>query len=398
MAISYMVWKELPEIDIVYHHNPDNCIEVDGISYPKAYIVGHGDKKAMESARSWAFGWGYHENGPSLKVVTTQNDGFAIRIAKAADNSFNSGKLSFWMCVFEKDGVEPFATGINSELLCLLITQSTLVNGCIQGEKVFFARCNGQLGILHEHMHAYQEYKKVIDRKKSVATGKTTKWQLGNVYGTVTRRDVMMGNLVMPLKRVKQFDIFQRTTIYTLDFNSKPMKIFGSEETGQRTYSLGLSLENGDGPDKLDAFEACLAEGLQNPQDKCPSRHCEGPAAFATDSHEQKLITALDKICTLTRTRLQMKVQRSDTIFYDITNWVRLTAFHLALCELSRECGLDALDKLEEAIQRYIADTEPTRFFPCELVHDGITEQFEDMFAVIARIVELARAHYGSQS
>ena len=51
----------------------------------------------------------------------------------------------------EKNGIKPFAVGINADILCDLILE-TVMNKGKTDEKVFFARKNGQLGVLHENM------------------------------------------------------------------------------------------------------------------------------------------------------------------------------------------------------------------------------------------------------
>lgn len=396
---SDMIWKELTDIDIVYSDVPGDRIEVDGVSYPKAYVVSHGDEKMMESALSWA-----HFRSPSNpKVVTTKNDGFTFRIARSASSSYRSGKLSFWMCILEKDGIEPFATGINSDLLYLLIMQSTLTNGALLEDKVFFARCNGQLGVLHSQMDAYCEYQRVQSLRESVAKNKTTRWEPGNVYATVTRRDVMMGDLVMPLCRrdvrfgeacYDPYDPWAptpRTFVYALDFDAKPMKIFAPEQTLDSARICGARIGSGNGPNQLDDFEMCLAYGLRDPHESCPSRHCEGPAPFAADDHGAKVRGALEKICALVRDELSAKDQYQPD---DWVDWVDLAAYHLMLCELSPRIGLDALGTLRGAMQTATKGKTQANF-TYELVYGSTTEKLATHISMIDRIIELAQAHYG---
>ena len=386
-----MIWKELTDIDIVYHTDTGNTIKVDGTAYPKAYVVGHDDKQMMDVALSWAQTW----RSSDPKIVTTKNDGFTFRIAKAANSSYRSGKLSFWMCVFEKEGIEPFVAGINSDLLYLLIMQSTLVRGSLGNTKVFFARCNGQLGVLHEQMDAYREFQEVRDKRKSLAQGKTTKWQVGYVYDTLTRRDVMLGEMVMPLQSVPK-----EAYAYKLDFDAKPMKLFAPEDSCMRnTYAMGMRIPHGDGPDQLDDFETCLMDALHSPQRKCPSRHCDGPASFDVDNYVQRRISTLKKVCAMARDHVSPTSGEDEC-------WIDIAAHHIMLCEASPQIGLDALDKLEVIVDasakrakstmaNMTPFTRPMRLH-CryKMIHDGRTEEFAFQLDVARRCIELARAHY----
>ena len=186
-------WKELKEIEIVYEAHTWHDCEVDGKIYPKAYIVESGNKKQLQSAISWA--------GGDKNIVRTENKDFTFRIINAAGNSYQGGKLSFWMCLMEKPGVPPFLVGINADLLSYLIVQSSFKNGILQDKTVFFARCSGQLGVLHEGMKEYSDFIATQQLKAKVEQSKTTKWQPGYIYETQRTRDVCLGYVKMPLQR-----------------------------------------------------------------------------------------------------------------------------------------------------------------------------------------------------
>lgn len=397
--MSKATWKQIDTIDIVYQSNRLFGVELDGVTYRKAYIVTHGDKAMMESAVSWA-GPELSETGELLdippKTVTTANEGFTFRIAQAANTSFNSGKLSFWMCVFEKDGIEPFAAGINAELLYLLIMQSTLVEGRLLKNKVFFVRRDGQLGALHDKMPAYQEFKAACSTRDSMARNKTSKWQPGNIYATVTLRDVMFADMVMPLRfheRIWNNRILHggttATDIYILDFDASPIKLFGHTDNWA-AYACGISLKRGDQDDQLDEFEEALVyamfQSMRDQRKKCPSRHCEGPAPFANRVNKSGLTDALDKICILV-----LNAFMANTNFR--RDWAELLSYNLILCEWSPERGLAALDRLDAAISTSKHPHFPENF----VLRSGNTEQEFKSEEMVRYIIREAKSHYASR-
>ena len=184
-------WNFSPEIQIVY--SVYGSISHNGKTYPKAYIVKKDDKKSLDSAVAWATESRYYKTTVVPKIVETTNEGFSMQIAAAPGNSSQSGKLAFWMCCFEKPGVEPFATGINSELLALVILQSVLDHGKLN-ETVCFARNSSQLGVLHTNMPEYTQMQNDMNAKAQMKAKKKTKnWRTGYTYSTATQSDIMMG-------------------------------------------------------------------------------------------------------------------------------------------------------------------------------------------------------------
>ena len=215
--MEYAGWKQLDKIDIVYSVN--STVEHKGKTYKKAYIVESGNTKAHEksltSAKTWACGYSRDKLEPT--IVQTENKDFSFQIISAAGKSWSQGgKLSFWMCIVEKKGIEPFAVGINADILCDLILESTMYNGGTK-EKVFFARKNGQLGVLHENMPSYKELLKDQEIKKNINKGKTSKWKIGYSYKTLTQEDIMYGYF-KPIVSTNRKDDY---ILYTLDFNTK---------------------------------------------------------------------------------------------------------------------------------------------------------------------------------
>ncbi len=193
--MEYSGWKQIGDISIIY--STDDYMEYDGKKYPKAYVAEAKNKKAIESGVRWAESYEYSNDYKTKTrreptIVETDNKDFSFQIISAAGNSWQGGKLSFWMCLMEKKGIKPFAVGINADILCDLILE-TVMNKGKTDEKVFFARKNGQLGVLHKNMPSYQELLKDEQLKKDVAKKKTTKWRIGYKYQTLTTSDIMFG-------------------------------------------------------------------------------------------------------------------------------------------------------------------------------------------------------------
>lgn len=189
---DYHYWKKVDQVGLVISNNNWNgsFVGPDGQTYPKAYLVDPEDKKQVEAARNWA----KNHNDPTIpEMIVLDNEGFTIQIADAANGSSQGGKLSFWTCLVSKEDVGPYAIGINSDLLCDLIIHSNMQEGKCS-VPVSFARKNGQVGVLHPGMPAYEEMMADMERKNSMNSGKTSKWIPGSVYETATKRELYLGN------------------------------------------------------------------------------------------------------------------------------------------------------------------------------------------------------------
>ena len=271
MSDNYNGWKKLDKIVIVY--SADRTVKVDDKEYPLAYIVEDGNKKQLESALWWGECRRYnHGTGEtekfSPKFVTDDNSGFLLRILSAADDSSRGGKLSFWNCLMEKDGVESFVVGINADLLCDMIIETTLVNGKTNRD-VFFARKRGQLGILHSDMSTYKDMIADDDRKKSLNKKKTTKWRIGYEYDTLNCSDVFLGWFSNPLS--VEFDGYfsRHDTLNTfIDFLDKNHPV----------YDVYKGISKFD-----DMVVSCLSYNTHSDSCKCPYRQ-EGQKIFNVDN------------------------------------------------------------------------------------------------------------------
>lgn len=208
MSKEYQGWKLFDNVIIVksaYKSHKYDC--------QQGYIVEPGNKKQLESAKNWGGRKVYHkddegnylrdEDGNCVityedaEVIETSNEGFRLTLLDCAGGSSQGGKLSFWNCLIEKDG-DKYIVGINSELLLELMLQSTFTDGVCDKE-LCFARKSGNVGMIHTKMTQYQDALKDMQIKKKVNTKKTTKWQIGNNYVTLTNNDVYFGMVFQPI-------------------------------------------------------------------------------------------------------------------------------------------------------------------------------------------------------
>lgn len=161
----------------------------------QAYMVDPTNKRQLESARKWGT---YTKSNPELfgqitivepDEIYTDNSGFKLTIMESADNSSQGGKLSFWNCVIEKEPDLKVMIGINQDGLLSLIKQSTIVNGTVTNP-VSLARGINTVSAVHPEM---SEWAESIKPKKNVP--KTTKWEIGREYKSISTRMVYMGKI-----------------------------------------------------------------------------------------------------------------------------------------------------------------------------------------------------------
>ena len=169
----------------------------------QGYIVDSKNKKQLENAERWAETVRYEYNkelGRSEAVETVKgtvdtfdNDGFEIELLESADGSSQGGKLSFWNCKISKDG-KTWIVGINADLLLRALCSCTWEKGkCL--EPVMFARCKGGVGVLTKSSPEYQQAQADMQTKATLSKGKTTKYQLGHTYETITESDIYFGKI-----------------------------------------------------------------------------------------------------------------------------------------------------------------------------------------------------------
>jgi hypothetical protein len=191
--MAYKNWKLMEKLDVAVRGNEK------GSRYDfNGYIVEHGDKDALKKAEDWARITPYDYDKKQYKksieptVHTFDNEGFTATILDSAGGSSQGGRLSFWRCKVEKDGVE-FTIGVNDAILADLIKNSDISNGKIK-QKLMFARKGGQPGLIHEGMEAYADATADMKHKADMKSmKKTSKWELGGVYSSITKTDICLG-------------------------------------------------------------------------------------------------------------------------------------------------------------------------------------------------------------
>lgn len=226
MSQTYNYWKLMDEVTVAIRKEEN----YGGFS---GYVVESTNKEAVESAISWAEYTPYdretREYLPKVDpdVHTFKNEGFTATILDSAGGSSQGGRLSFWSCKVEKDGVE-FVIGVNDAILADLIRSSTIIDGVVQ-EKVMFARRSGQPGLVHEKMKSYKEALADTEKRASIkAAKKTTKWELGGVYSSITQSDICLGEVWDTMETVQETvneGYWSQRTVEKLVKRKEPVKV-----------------------------------------------------------------------------------------------------------------------------------------------------------------------------
>ena len=195
------------------------------------YLFEVGDKNGQERAEEWARR--YDNKWDKDKETITyepdvhifDNEAFTVTILDSAGGSSQGGRLSFWKCRVEKDGVQ-FVVGVNDGILADLIRHSDIKDGTVQ-QKVMFARQGGQPGFIHKDMEAYEEAVADMKKKAEMKTAKkTSKWEIGGVYSTLTQKSICIGELWDHYEEVAESDNswhYRRST--KLVKREKPVKV-----------------------------------------------------------------------------------------------------------------------------------------------------------------------------
>jgi hypothetical protein len=182
-------------------------------TYRQAYVVDPKNKSQLKSAIKWGTleSLKVDENGEVLRdengvaiynvvepeVITVENKGFKLSLLNSAENSYRGGKLSFWNCLIKGDNIPDCAIGISSDILLNILVQNKFNYGSCDKE-LMFARCNGGLGMLNDNMVEYKDALKDMESKAISNSHKTTKWQTGHNYITLTTDSTYIGTVVMP--------------------------------------------------------------------------------------------------------------------------------------------------------------------------------------------------------
>lgn len=169
----------------------------------KAYIVFGDNTKSLENARMWA-------GKDAIEKTIPGTTEFTFEILECAGRSSQGGKLSFWNCrIKNTDENIDVSIGINSEILCWILQESTFVKGVCQGN-VILSKYDGQLGVVCKGTESYNEAIQSQRNKNNLKIGKTTKWEKGFVYRTQNTSDVWIGDAYKPL--IINSDYFTKIT------------------------------------------------------------------------------------------------------------------------------------------------------------------------------------------
>lgn len=173
---------------------------------PQAYIVDPENRKQLDSARKWGVEYKYHgifNQREEIEPIEyfVDNNNFTLTILDCAGSSSQGGKLSFWNCLIEREPDIRVVVGIDQTNLLLLLKQSTLINGRVS-EKLSLAKFSSTAGVVHPGM---QEWHKSKQNKLSGKAGekKTTKWQLGRNYTSLTKDSLYIGDLYYWIEETK---------------------------------------------------------------------------------------------------------------------------------------------------------------------------------------------------
>lgn len=178
------------------------CRPPDKNGIYQAYLCDPKNKKQIENARGWGRTTIYGEydkethSYPNKKTFDAEefefdNEDFELYLYDSAHGSSQGGKLSFWNCLVKKDD-KTFRIGINSDLLLNLLLASNFTKGKCE-DKVLFARCRGEVGVLHEGMEEYKRALNDMESKQKIKK-KTSKHIVGHNYVTLTEDDIYLGD------------------------------------------------------------------------------------------------------------------------------------------------------------------------------------------------------------
>ena len=203
---EYCGWNLFDKVSIITKENTYRGIT-------QGYVVDSSNKKSLQSAIKWGqvTKCKFDTNGDVLldekgrtvyeiadpEIVETDNEGFKVSLYDCAGASSQGGKLSFWNCKIEKDDRE-YIVGICADLLLDLLKHTTFVNGTCT-EEVIFARNNGGLGLLTKTMPEYKQAIADMQLRKELGQKKTSKWQIGCGYSTLSKTDIYLGAVYEPI-------------------------------------------------------------------------------------------------------------------------------------------------------------------------------------------------------
>lgn len=208
MIANYSGWSIPKNIRIVLSLN--DSVEFRNEHFKLGYITHNNDTFETATRRL----------GERYTTFDTANENFDLQILRPRLGD----KAGFWECLIHKETVE-FVVYLYAQTIADLLLNSKFVNG-ICSKSVLFGIYKGQVGVLTTDMPIYEQ---VLYDKKIESSATTKKWQVGYVYSTKTKSDVLLG----------YFDYVDYSTKYvnnilTVDMkyntNAQKVAIIGSYE------------------------------------------------------------------------------------------------------------------------------------------------------------------------
>lgn len=261
--MAYNYWKMMDKVGVAVCSEKQETWH--GVETFDGYIFEVGDESARESAVKWATRYEnrYDKDKETIEIEPVvhefDNEGFTVTILDSAGDSSQGGRLSFWKCKVEKDGVE-FIVGVNDAILADLIRNSDMEKGKVK-QGLMFVRKGGQPGFIHEGMDAYAEAVKDKNHKEAMKKAKKTKkWEAGGVYQTITQTDVCFCEVWDTMEEVEleykssTWPYYNRTQTKLVK-REKPIKVYAwsylsnyrHKEGIPETFNEFLKEELGDG-------------------------------------------------------------------------------------------------------------------------------------------------------
>lgn len=227
--MAYNYWKMMDKVGVAVCSQKQETWR--GKETFDGYIFEADDEKARKTAEEWARRYENRYDNDKETIIHEpnahifDNSGFTVTILDSAGGSSQGGRLSFWKCRVEKDGVE-FIVGVNDAILADLVRNSDIEKGKVK-QGLMFVRKGGQPGFIHEGMDAYEEAVKDKKHKEAVKSAKkTTKWEIGGVYSTITQKSICIGEI---WDRYEEKEVQDNRSWYgkrtTLVKRDKPVKV-----------------------------------------------------------------------------------------------------------------------------------------------------------------------------
>ena len=197
---SYSGWKIYDKVKIMLSNYVNTYC---GIQCQRGQI--YTEEKAKEAA-------GAH-------LIETDNGGFNLRIVCPVAKNF-------WDCLITKGDLQ-FFTSLYVSTISELLMYSTFVNG-VCSEPVMFGSYKSRIGVLHKGMPIYQQ---IMAEEALKVQAKTSKWEIGRLYSTKTKTDVLLGYFPY----VQCDIVYKRNDGHVsinLDAEPRKVAIVGSYQTG----------------------------------------------------------------------------------------------------------------------------------------------------------------------